>query len=83
MQPDRPMKNGYIESFKGKFRGECLNEQWFQSLPQARDLIAEWCKDYKEVRPHSCLGRTPTSKFAQQQRIQILTTDSYNNQFLD
>jgi len=26
IQPGRPMQNGYIESFKGKFRDEQLNE---------------------------------------------------------
>ena len=83
IQPGRPMQNGYIESFKGKFRDECLNEQWFQSLPQARDCIAEWRKDYNEVRPHSSLGRIPPAQFAQQQRFQIFATDSNNNQFLD
>ena len=80
IQPGRPMQNGYIESFNGKFRDECLNEQWFQSLPQARDCIAEWRKDYNEVRPHSSLGRIPPSQFAQLQRIQIFATDSNNNQ---
>jgi transposase InsO family protein len=44
------MQNGYIESFNGKFRDECLNEQWFQTLPQARACIAEWRRDYNEVR---------------------------------
>jgi putative transposase len=83
IQPGRPMQNGYIESFNGKFRYECLNEQWFQSMPQARDCIAEWRKDYNEVRPHSSLGRIPPSQFAQQQRIQIFATDSNNDQFLD
>jgi len=83
IQPGRHMQNGYIESFNGKFRDECLNEQWFQSLPQARDCIAEWRKDYNEVRPHSSLGRIPPAQFAQQQRIQIFATDSNNNQFLD
>jgi putative transposase len=83
IQPGRPMQNGYIESFNGKFRDECLNEQWFKTLPQARDCIAEWRKDYNEVRPHSSLGRIPPSQFVQQQRIQIFATDSNNNQFLD
>ena len=83
IQPGRPMQNGYIESFNGKFRDECLNEQWFQSLPQARDCIAEWRKDYNEVRPHSSLGRIPPAQFTQQQRVQIFATDSNNNQFLD
>ena len=84
IQPGRPMQNGYIESFNGKFRDECLlNEQWFQSSPQARDCIAEWREDYNEVRPYSSLGRIPASQFTQQQRIQIFATDSNNNQFLD
>ena len=83
IQPGRPMQNGYIESFNGKFRDECLNEQWFQSLPQARDCIAEWRKDYNEVRPHSSLVRIPPAQFAQQQRIQFFATDFNNNQFLD
>jgi hypothetical protein len=38
------MQNGYIESFNGKFRDECLNEQWFMSLAQARSVIADWCR---------------------------------------
>lgn len=32
IQPCRPMQNGYIERFTGKFRDECLNEQWFGTL---------------------------------------------------
>jgi putative transposase len=83
IQPGRPKQNGYIESFNGKFRDECLNEQWFQSLPQARDCLAEWREDYNEVMPYSTLGRIPPSQFAHQQRIQIFATDSNNNQFLD
>jgi putative transposase len=83
IQPGRPTQNGYIESFNGKFRDECLKEQWIQSLPQARNCITEWRKDYNEVRPHSSPGRIPLSQFAQQQRIQIFATDSNNNQFLD
>ncbi len=83
IQPGRPMQNGYIESFNGKFRDECLNEQWFQCMPQARDCIAERRKDCNEVRHYSSLGRIPPSQFAQQQKIQIFATDSNNNQFLD
>ena len=30
--PGRPMENGYIESFNGKLRDECLNENWFLDL---------------------------------------------------
>ena len=58
------MQNGYIESFNGKLRDECLNEQWFQTLQQARFAIAVWRRDYNEVRPHSSLGRIPPAQFA-------------------
>ena len=36
IDPGRPTQNGYIESFNGRFRDECLNEQWFKTLHQAR-----------------------------------------------
>ncbi len=36
IEPGKPMQNGYIESFNGKFRDECLNEHWFQTLVSAR-----------------------------------------------
>ena len=68
IQPGRPMQNGYIESFNGKFRDECLNEHWFQTLQQARSEIAIWRKDYNETRPHSSLGRIPPAEFAERQR---------------
>jgi putative transposase len=64
IQPGRPMQNGYIESFNGKFRDECLNEHWFETLSQARAAIAAWRKDYNEVRPHSGCRRMPPAKFA-------------------
>ena len=64
------MQNGYIESFNGKFRDECLNEHWFTSLAQARDVIADWRRDYNEVRPHSSCGRIPPAQFAARYRNQ-------------
>ncbi len=64
IQPGKPMQNGYIESFNGKFRDECLNEHWFETLPQARAAIATWRKDYNEVRPHSSCRRMPPAKYA-------------------
>lgn len=67
-QPGKPTQNAYIESFNGKFRDECLNEHWFQSLKQARVEIARWRTDYNEVRPHSSCGRMPPAKFAAQHR---------------
>ena len=36
----KPTDNSYIESFNGKFRGECLNAHWFMSLDDARIKMA-------------------------------------------
>ncbi|WP_425591647.1 IS3 family transposase [Hydrogenophaga aromaticivorans] len=68
IQPGRPMQNGYIESFNGKFRDEHLNECWFETLHQARMAVAVWRTDYNEVRPHSSLGRIPPARFAELHR---------------
>jgi putative transposase len=70
IQPGRPMQNGYIESFNGKFRDECLNENWFETLHQARQVVRVWAQDYNEVRPHSSIGRIPPRRFAQLHRRQ-------------
>ena len=68
IEPGRPMQNGYIESFNGKFRDELLNEHWFETLHQARTAMTDWRKDYNEVRPHSSLGRIPPARFAELHR---------------
>ena len=62
--PGRPMENGYIESFHGKFREECLNEHWFLTLDDARETIESWRIDYNRVRPHSALGYRTPEEFA-------------------
>jgi putative transposase len=62
--PGKPMQNGFMESFNGKLRDECLNEHVFASLPEARRLIEEWRIDYNQVRPHSSLGYQTPDEFA-------------------
>ena len=59
-RPGKPTDNAFIESFNGKFREECLSQNWFLSLQDAREKIESWREDYNENRPHSSLGnRTP------------------------
>jgi putative transposase len=70
IQPGKPTQNAYIESFNGKFRDECLNEHWFQSLAHARVIIQAWRKDYNEQRPHSMLGYRTPAEVAEQLRQQ-------------
>ena len=61
--PGRPVENAVIESFNGKLRDECLNANWFESLDEARALIASWRTDYNEQRPHSALGNIPPAQY--------------------
>jgi putative transposase len=60
IDPGKPMQNGSIESFNGRFRDECLDPSWFTSLPEARRIIEAWRLDYNSHRPHTSLRmRTP------------------------
>ncbi len=61
-----PVQNAFIESFNGKFRDECLNQNWFVSLAKARQIIEAWRVDYNTVRPHSSLGYRTPEEFAAQ-----------------
>ena len=40
----------------GKLRDECLNQNAFVSLADARDSLERWRQDYNRERPHSSLG---------------------------
>jgi len=54
----------FIESFNGKFRDDCLNQNWFVDLRQAREVIEAWRVDYNTVRPHSSLRYLTPEEFA-------------------
>ena len=57
IRPGKPVENGYIESFNGKLRDECLNATQFLSIADARSKIEAWRVDYNLHRPHSALGQ--------------------------
>jgi putative transposase len=64
IDPGKPMQNGYIESFNGKFRDECLSQHWFISLEEARSVSEGWRMDYNERRPHRSLQQQTPAEFA-------------------
>ena len=64
IEPGKPIQNAYIESFNGKFRDECLNQHWFTSLAEARQLIEAWRRDCNQQRPHSALAYATPQEFA-------------------
>ena len=63
-RPGKPTDNAFIESFNGKLRSECLNENWFLSLSDAQAKLTAWRRDYNESRPHSALGNLAPSEYA-------------------
>ena len=62
--PGKPMQNGFVESFNGRLRDECLNEHLFAGLAEARRIIAEWRYDYNTTRPHTSLDGLTPNQFA-------------------
>ncbi|WP_156884934.1 IS3 family transposase [Kosakonia cowanii] len=64
IQPGKPTQNGFIESFNGRFRDECLNKHWFSDILHARKTINDWRQDYNECRPHSSLDHQTPAEFA-------------------
>ena len=59
IEPGSPWENGYVESFNGKLRDELLNCEIFTTLTEAKVLIAQWRREYNQVRPHSAKGYKP------------------------
>jgi putative transposase len=65
IRPGRPVENGFIESFNGRLRDECLNIEWFSSLDDARAKLAKFREHYNHQRPHSSLGDRAPAVFAE------------------
>ena len=61
----RPGQNGYIESFNGRLRDECLSTDVFSNLADAREKLERWRRDYNQTRPHSALADRTPEEFAQ------------------
>lgn len=57
------MRNACIESFNGKGRDERLNQQWFNSLDETREVLAAWREDFKRTRPHFNSGDVAPESF--------------------
>jgi putative transposase len=64
IRPGRPMENGFIESFNGRLRDECLNVELFSDLVDARRKLEAWRLDYNETRPHGSIGNLTPAEFA-------------------
>jgi putative transposase len=72
-RPGKPVDNRFIESFNGRFRDECLNDNWFMSLKDAREIVETWRMDYNSARPHSSLDDLTPAEFfdKEQEKLQL------------
>lgn len=73
IEPGKPNQNAYIESFNGRLRDECLNENWFLNLHHARILIEAWRREYNEERPKKALGGLTPAAYARQLAMKAVT----------
>jgi putative transposase len=67
-RPGKPTDNGFVESFNGSLRDECLNVNWFESLDEASAIIEAWRVEYNESRPHMALDGLALGEFARRQK---------------
>lgn len=66
IEPASPWQNGFVESFHGRFRDECLNREQLWTLTEARVVIGDYQHRYNRLRPHSRLGYLSPERFAAQ-----------------
>ena len=64
IDPGSPWQNGFVESFHGRFRDECLNREQLWTLTEARIVVGDYRQQYNQVRPHSRLGYESPAVFA-------------------
>lgn len=63
-RPGKPTDNALIEAFNGRLRQECLNENWFLSLEDARQKVEAWRQQYNKERPHQALDNLAPLEYA-------------------
>jgi len=66
--PGKPVQNAFRESFNGRFRDECLNQNIFHDVRDAKEKIEMWRQDYNTIRPHSSLNYATPAAFAERCR---------------
>jgi putative transposase len=64
IEPGSPWQNGFVESFHGRFRDECLNREQLWTLTEARVVVGDYRQEYNQVRPHRRLGDESPAVFA-------------------
>jgi putative transposase len=73
IEPGKPTQNGFIESFNGTLRDECLNQHYFAGLHDAREKLRRWRDIYNQQRPHNSIQneRPEAYRLAWEQQHQV------------
>ena len=74
IQPGKPTQNAFIESVNARMREECLDQELFLNLDDAKQKVEAWRTFYNSFRPHSALRGMPRRMFAAEQQRLILAT---------
>lgn len=69
IDPGKPVQNAFRESFNGRFRDECLNQELFADIADAQRKIEHWRHEYNQMRPHSSLDYQTPADYAAQWNI--------------
>jgi putative transposase len=70
IEPGSPWQNPYVESFNARVRDEVLDVELFDTLAEARLILADWHAAYNAEHPHSALGMVAPARFAAAWRTQ-------------
>ncbi len=58
-RPGKPTDNAFVESFNGNVWAECIDQNWFLSLDDARSKCEASRREYNEEWAHSAIGTRP------------------------
>ncbi len=56
IRPGRPVENGFIESFNGRLRDECLNVEWFSIVGRRAEEAGEVPRALQSAASAQCVG---------------------------
>jgi putative transposase len=62
-RPGKPADNSFAETFNGKVRDECIDQNWFLSLADAQLKCEAHRHEYNTERPHSSIGNKSPVEF--------------------
>ena len=74
MVPSNAKRLRALEDETGKLRDECLNENLFSTLAEARQILETWKEDYNTERPHSALGNLTPLELLQSKVMDKMAT---------